>query len=516
MENIRQFFKEGEIVEEHVRKKYPYAKKEDQIKRANHFLTFGYMVFYFFILCLVWISCAQGEKTAGFAGIITLVVVAVTGVSVYLNKRDPYGVNVRYLTFVGLFIVAFSMMVSFDDSFVRFMAAIPYIACILFFNRKFSAISCMACFLLNVGIVVCKILVTHTYEGKGAKEQIWTTVCIAVMLFLIYYTAQLAEKFNHDTRHSLTREQESQKKVMENVLEVAEEVRRGTEEVVQIVNELNASTEIVNGAMKDISDSNQSTAENIQTQTIQTQNIQDSIGTTLEHSENMVQVAKQSEELNSQSLEIMHHLKRQSDVIADTNGEVAASMHKLQERTETVKTITDTIFEISSQTNLLALNASIESARAGEAGRGFAVVADEIRQLAERTKEETESIASILNELSEDARAAAEAVSRSVEAAQEQEQMIDQASDSFDKMNGNVNTLIEDIDQIDQMLGGLSEANNQIVENIMHLSATTQEVTASSVQAADLSMQNLDNAENAKSLLGNVLEVSHQLDQYIS
>ena len=50
MENIRQFFKEGEIVEEHVRKKYPYAKKEDQIKRANHFLTFGYMVFYFFIL----------------------------------------------------------------------------------------------------------------------------------------------------------------------------------------------------------------------------------------------------------------------------------------------------------------------------------------------------------------------------------------------------------------------------------------------------------------------------------
>lgn len=46
MENIRQFFKEGEIVEEHVRKKYPYAKKEDQIKRANHFLTFGLYGFF--------------------------------------------------------------------------------------------------------------------------------------------------------------------------------------------------------------------------------------------------------------------------------------------------------------------------------------------------------------------------------------------------------------------------------------------------------------------------------------
>ena len=233
---MQKFFKEGEIVEERVRKKYPYAKKEDQIKRANHFLTFGNMIFYFFILCLVWISCAQGERTTGFAGTITVIVMAVTGVSLFWNKRDPDGVNVRYLTFVGLFIVAFFMSLAFDDSFVRFMAAIPYIACILFFNRKFSAISCIACFMLNVGITVYKILIAHTYEGKAAQEQVWATVAIAVMLFLIYYTAQLAEKFNHDTRHSLTREQESQKKVMENVLEVAEEVRKGTEEVVQIVN----------------------------------------------------------------------------------------------------------------------------------------------------------------------------------------------------------------------------------------------------------------------------------------
>lgn len=42
---MQKFFKEGEIVEERVRKKYPYAKKEDQIKRANHFLTFGNMIF---------------------------------------------------------------------------------------------------------------------------------------------------------------------------------------------------------------------------------------------------------------------------------------------------------------------------------------------------------------------------------------------------------------------------------------------------------------------------------------
>ena len=247
-----------------------------------------------------------------------------------------------------------------------------------------------------------------------------------------------------------------------------------------------------------------------------TQSIQDSISVTLERSENMVNVAKQSGKLNEQSLEIMNHLKRQSEVISATNDEVSSSMKMLQEKTSAVKSITDTIFSISNQTNLLALNASIESARAGEAGEGFAVVADEIRQLAEKTKAETENIAHILEELSDNASNAALAVTKSADAAGAQDEMIGQALQSFEAMNGNVNQLISDIGEIDTMLSSLSEANNHIVENIMQLSATTEEVTASSVQAAELSVQNLDNAEQAKGLLDNVLEVSHELDKYIS
>ena len=103
-----------------------------------------------------------------------------------------------------------------------------------------------------------------------------------------------------------------------------------------------------------------------------------------------------------------------------------------------------------------------------------------------------------------------------MEAAGAQDEMIRKVSESFEAMNGNVSTLIADIGEIDNMLSSLSEANNQIVENIMHLSATTEEVTASSVQAADLSMKNLGNAEETKQLLDGVLDVSHELDKYIS
>ena len=84
----------------------------------------------------------------------------------------------------------------------------------------------------------------------------------------------------------------------------------------------------------------------------------------------------------------------------------AENVGNLSESAGKIGGIITLITEIADQTNLLALNAAIEAARAGEQGRGFAVVADEVRNLARRTGDATEEIASLLATIREDTKKA--------------------------------------------------------------------------------------------------------------
>lgn len=128
--------------------------------------------------------------------------------------------------------------------------------------------------------------------------------------------------------------------------------------------EIKVTAQQVNQKSAFVSDSARSTAQ-------MTQNGQKSVGDTLQG---------------------MHKIRQQMDFIAE-------SIVRLSEQSMAIGEIITSVSDLAGQSNLLAVNASIEAAKAGEHGKGFAVVAQEVRSLAEQSKESTEQIRRILNDI---------------------------------------------------------------------------------------------------------------------
>jgi methyl-accepting chemotaxis protein len=115
--------------------------------------------------------------------------------------------------------------------------------------------------------------------------------------------------------------------------------------------------------------------------------------------DNVVHIAEENRGGASRSRETVGHIGIALEDINERMKAMTEAAGELGEASNTIGRAVQLIAEITNHTNLLALNAAIEAARAGEVGRGFAVVADEVRKLAERTKEATIEISSIVGKL---------------------------------------------------------------------------------------------------------------------
>ncbi len=116
-----------------------------------------------------------------------------------------------------------------------------------------------------------------------------------------------------------------------------------------------------------------------------------------------------------QMIETLNNIVKKINDISSDEQDISSQVKQLAEQTIQIRTILQTISDISEQTNLLSLNAAIEAARAGEHGRGFAVVAEEIRQLADNTQKSLQEIDITINTIVQSVTQVSEHIKRNSE-----------------------------------------------------------------------------------------------------
>ncbi|MGN7613456.1 CHASE3 domain-containing protein [Magnetococcales bacterium HHB-1] len=156
--------------------------------------------------------------------------------------------------------------------------------------------------------------------------------------------------------------------------------------------------------------------------------------------------------------------------------------HAVSQAVTAMKEIADKISiieEIARQTNLLALNAAIEAARAGEHGKGFAVVAAEVRKLAERSQQAAGEISQLSSSSVEVAEEAGSIIGKLVPDIEKTAELIQEITASSQEMqqgSGQINSAIQQLDQVIQRNAGASEEMSATADQLAMQADETQRI----------------------------------------
>lgn len=215
----------------------------------------------------------------------------------------------------------------------------------------------------------------------------------------------------------------------------------------------------------------------------------------------IVQTAQSSNEIKARAMDagnsahnneqLMGSLYEQTMIVSGSIDTAASTLSALNRSTQQIEAIIVAVQEIASQTNLLALNAAIEATRAGEHGRGFTVVAAEIRKLAERTRQSTQEIYSILNMIREESDASVRQIEAGKDASVLSIEKAEAAISSSMDMNRDLQQVIQSVTRLNNSIGKIESDSSEISGDVGHITAITQESAASMEQLAALSENQL-------------------------
>jgi len=181
----------------------------------------------------------------------------------------------------------------------------------------------------------------------------------------------------------------------------------------------------------------------------------------------------------------------------------AASIQLMDQYSQQIGEIVETIRDIADQTNLLALNAAIEAARAGEQGRGFAVVAGEVRKLAEKSGEATHEISTIVQNTQKN-------IAETVKSMQTALDRVSEGSNLASSSGKALELLVQSAADMQSQSAGASQANSAMVDVMEMLNTSIERVSAVIEQNTASSQEISQNADDTLKIMENVAAFSQE------
>jgi methyl-accepting chemotaxis protein len=459
----------------------------------------------------------KGSKTGWYVVVFVLLVMIPMLFATWMYKNDKESRRVKFITLTGYFIMyTFVMFTATTTKLLVYTYMFPIILMyFLYFDLRLMVTCCSLALFVNVSKIIYYAVFLGMKDASATTDFTIEFASVFLYGFSLIASTKLSNKFHRESIDEIAEEKAKQEEILADVLKIASVLDRNSNKVHGIVGELTSSTEVVTCAVHEIAHGVMDTASSIQVQSQLTHDINDIIKATSDASHDMGNISNQTTSVVNEGMDIVDGLGQKASEVNEHSESAYRMMLDLKDKSNEIQKITELITAIAGQTNLLSLNAAIESARAGEAGRGFGVVAEEIRKLATQSRESANNIANIINQLHKQSDKSVDAVLQLKQVNDEQGALIDKTQRVFHDIKGKMKEVNDNIGFVSKKIGEILEANDQLVGTITDVSAASQEVTASSEEASALSSQNIENANQARVLVEELIDTSKQMSKYL-
>ncbi|MDF3021579.1 MAG: hypothetical protein K0Q92_2882 [Steroidobacteraceae bacterium] len=201
--------------------------------------------------------------------------------------------------------------------------------------------------------------------------------------------------------------------------------------------------------------------------------------------------AEQATTSTTTALGSVNETVRGMEGIRESIAEAEKRIKRLGERSQEITGIVNLINTIAERTHVLALNASMQAAAAGDAGRGFAVVAEEVQRLAESSRQATQQIAQLVNNIQIETSDTINTVNRTISQVVTGSELASRSGQQMRETQQSTASLVELVKRITSSAQVQMKITTELRNRVHQIGASTEktaaEILLQSEATADLS-----------------------------